>query len=191
MIFTKMDKIKVLGISGSLRADSYNTALLKSSVELSKEYMDIEIYDISRIPLYNHDHEKIKIPESVIEFKSAIESCDSLLFALPEYNSSVTGVLKNAIDWASRAESPLNGKPCAIMGASGGLSGTAGAQLHFRNIASSVNLFCMNAPKLQLRRSKSLFNENNVLTDQSTVEHLIKFLKAFEEWTLKFMNKKK
>ena len=185
-----MDKIKVLGISGSLRADSFNTALLKSAIELSKEYLNIDIYDISRIPLYNHDHEKKGIPESVIEFKSAIASSDSLLFALPEYNSSVTGVLKNAIDWASRAESPLNDKPCAIMGASGGLSGTAVAQSHFRQIASSVNLICMNVPKLQLRKSKSLFDENNILTDQSTLEHLDKFLKAFREWTLNFINTK-
>ncbi|MBK8982327.1 MAG: NAD(P)H-dependent oxidoreductase [Ignavibacteria bacterium] len=185
-----MNKIKVLGISGSLRESSFNTALLKSSIEHSKKYLNIDIYDISRIPLYNHDIEKKGIPESVIKFKSAIASSDSLLFALPEYNSSVTGVLKNAIDWASRAESPLNGKPCAIMGASGGLSGTAGAQSHFRQIASSVNMICMNVPKFQMRRSKSLFDENNILTDQTTIEHLNKFLKAFEDWTLNCINKK-
>ncbi|HQY21113.1 MAG TPA: NADPH-dependent FMN reductase [Ignavibacteria bacterium] len=184
-----MNKLKVIGISGSLRENSFNTALLKNAKELSKEFMDIRIYDISKIPFYNHDLEKNGIPDEVEKFKSAIDESDALLFVLPEYNASVTGVIKNAIDWASRKVSPLFEKPCAIMGASGGLSGTAGAQAHFRHIAVSVNMICMNRPAIQIRKSSTIFDENLLIKDETTLEHLDKYMKAFESWILNFTNK--
>ncbi|MFZ1322494.1 MAG: NADPH-dependent FMN reductase [Ignavibacteria bacterium] len=184
-----MNKLKVLGISGSLREKSFNTALIKNASEQSKEFLDITIYDISKIPFYNHDLEKNGIPDEVKKFKSAIAESDALLFALPEYNASVTGVIKNAIDWASRSVSPLFEKPIAIMGASGGLSGTAGAQAHFRHIAVSVNMLCMNKPAIQIRKSSTIFDENLLIKDEATNELLDKFVKAFESWILKFANK--
>lgn len=184
-----MNKLKVIGISGSLREKSFNTALLKNAKEHSKEYMDIEVYDISKIPYYNHDVEKEGIPVEVENLKSEIAESDALLFALPEYNASVSGVIKNTIDWASRSDSPLFEKPCAIMGASGGLSGTAGAQAHFRHIAVSVNMICMNRPAIQIRRSSTIIDENLFIKDEATIELLQKFIKTFESWILKFENK--
>lgn len=184
-----MNRLKIIGISGSLRENSFNTALLKNAKELSKEYMDITIYDIIKIPFYNHDLEKKGIPDEVEKFKSAISECDALLFALPEYNASVSGVIKNAIDWASRSVSPLIEKPCAIMGASGGLSGTAGAQAHFRHIAVSVNMICLNRPAIQIRKSSTIFDENLLIKDEATIELLAKFMKAFESWILNFGNR--
>ncbi|MBS1516503.1 MAG: NAD(P)H-dependent oxidoreductase [Bacteroidetes bacterium] len=182
-----MDKLKVIGISGSLRAKSRNTALLKTAAELAKDFMDITLYDIGNVPLYNFDEEVLEIPESVKKFKSAIAGSDAILFSFPEYNASIPGVLKNAIDWASRPESPLNGIPCAIIGSSPGLSGTARAQAHFRNIASAVNMICMNKPEIQVRKINELLDENYSLNDPVTLEHLKLFLKSFESWILQFI----
>jgi len=181
-----LNKLKVIGISGSIRKRSYNTALIKNAADISKEYMDIELYDISNLPFYNNDQEKEGMPEEVEKFRSALTVTDALLFALPEYNASVSGILKNAIEWASRSVSPLSEKPCAIMGASGGLSGTAGAQTYFRNIAVSVNMYCMNKPTLQIRKCSSVFDDYLVIKDEATFEQLNKFMKAFENWILKF-----
>ncbi len=127
--------IKVFGIAGSLRAGSSNKALLRAAAELAPEGMEIRLFErLAEVPLYNEDVEKAGEPESVAALKGAIREADALLFATPEYNYGVPGVLKNAIDWASRPprNSVLNGKPAAIMGATPGTSGTARAQLALR-----------------------------------------------------------
>lgn len=127
--------MNVLGISGSLRQKSWNTGLLRAAVGMVQEGMHIVVFDLSAIPIYNADNDGAVMPAAVKEFRSRIASSDVLLFATPEYNYSVPGVLKNAIDWASRTpkDSPLTGKPIAMMGA-GGVMGTVRAQLHLRQI---------------------------------------------------------
>ncbi|MEO6695909.1 MAG: NAD(P)H-dependent oxidoreductase [Ignavibacteria bacterium] len=182
------EKIKVLGISGSLRKHSKNMALLRASVELNPENMEIEIFGLEDIPFYNQDLDnEDNLPKAVQMFKEKITASHSLLIASPEYNHSVTGILKNAIDWASTpySNSPLNKKPYAVMGVSGGASGTIRSQLHFRQIAAENNMFGMNKPEIYVTMGKSKFNEKDELTDEPTRERLKKFLEAFYEWTLR------
>lgn len=107
------NKIKVLGFAGSLRRHSYNRALLRAALELKPANMEIEIFELNDLPFYNEDLDKVTLPDSVKTFKEKIAYSDSLLIASPEYNYSFTGVLKNAIDWASRPanNSPLNRNP--------------------------------------------------------------------------------
>jgi chromate reductase len=122
----------VLGISGSLRKALYKTALLHAALDLMPPGMTLEVFDLSPLPMFNQDFEK-PFPEAVIAFRDKIAQADALQIATPEYNSSITGALKNALDWASRSpQPPLQGKPAAIMGASTGNFGTLRAQLHLR-----------------------------------------------------------
>ena len=175
--------MKILGISGSLRKKSHNTALLRSAMELKPEKMEIEIYGIGDLPLYNGDLEKNGFPESVIKFKKKISESDGLLIASPEYNYSYTGVLKNAIDWASRppSDSPLKNKLYALMGVSGGTSGTIRSQMHFRQVAIQAGMITLNKPEVYVQTGGNKFDENGTLTDEATIEHMKKFLKAFYE----------
>jgi chromate reductase, NAD(P)H dehydrogenase (quinone) len=176
--------ITVLGISGSLRAGSFNTALLRAAQELAPQGMVIDIYDLSPIPLYNADLEQEGGPEAVGHFKEAIRAADALLFAVPEYNYSIPGVLKNAIDWASRPaqSSPLSGKPIAMMGA-GGRFGTVRAQLHFSQIALFANMFALNKPELMIPMAWEKFDGQGRLTDGATREQLGGLLAALGAWT--------
>ena len=160
-------KIKLLGISGSLRKASCNNGLLRAAQEVLPENMNFEIYSLADIPLYNGDLEST-LPNSVIEFKKKIADADALLFAVTEYNYSLSGVLKNAIDWASRPvkDSPLNGKPFAMMG-TGGALGTARAQYHFRQIAVFTNMYTFNKPEVFVPNSWEKFDSNGNLKDES------------------------
>ncbi|MEO8209750.1 MAG: NADPH-dependent FMN reductase [bacterium] len=182
------EKIKVLGIAGSLRNKSYNRSLLHAAIKLRPENMEIEIFDLKDIPMYNEDVEKEGLPDSVKEFKEKIAVSDSLLIASPEYNYSIPGVLKNAIDWASRTPktSPLQKKPYAIIGASSGMSGTIKSQMHFRQVGVFNNMFAMNKPEVYITLAKQKFNERLELTDEPTIEHLKKFLEEFYLWTNKY-----
>jgi chromate reductase len=177
--------IKILGIAGSLRKGSYNKALLKAAVELQPDSMEIEIFDIAGIPLYNGDVEAEGTPTAVIEFKNKIAEADTLLIATPEYNYSIPGVLKNAIDWASRPpkSSPLNGKPAGIMGATGGLMGTVRAQMHLRQTAVLTNMLIMNRPEVLVTKAHEKFDKDGKLIDENTAQHIKKFLSALAEWT--------
>ena len=183
------NKIKVLGIPGSLRKDSYNLALLNAAIELKTVNMEITIFALHEIPLYNEDVERISVPEPVMRLKNALAESDGLLIAAPEYNYSIPGVLKNAIDWASRppANSPLNNMPLGIMGSSGGMSGTAKAQHHLRQVAVFTNMHTMNKPEMQVTKEAEKFKDGR-LTDEATRAHLEKFMKAFEQWILIFKN---
>ncbi len=178
------NKLKVLGIAGSLRKDSINKSLLKASQQLAPENMEIEIYNLSDIPLYNEDIRIQEEPKSVKDIKERIKLSDGLLIATPEYNYSIPGVLKNAIDWISRppAASPLNNKPLAIMGATGGISGTVRAQLHLRQVAIFTNMITMNRPEILVQKANEKFDKEGNLTDESTREHVKKFLIAFADW---------
>ena len=144
-------KIKVLAFAGSLRRDSYNKALIRAAVELAPESVSIEVFDLEGIPPFNQDLEATP-PQKVKDFKDQIRNADALLIATPEYNYSVSGVLKNAIDWASRprADTPLEGKPVAIMSASVGRFGGARAQYHLRQTFIFLNMHPVNRPEVML-----------------------------------------
>jgi chromate reductase, NAD(P)H dehydrogenase (quinone) len=177
------NKIKVLAFSGSLRKDSYNSSLLRAAIELKPENMEIEIFDIGGIPLYSDDLKTEGFPEKIKSFAEKISSADGILIATPEYNYSIPGVLKNAIDWISRmAPQPFNEKPAAIFGASPGMLGTVRAQIHLRQIAVFVNLIVMNKPEVYVNFAKDKFDLNGNLTDEKTREVISKFLTSFNNW---------
>ncbi len=138
----------ILGISGSLRRDSHNTKLLGVAADEAPQSVSIEIADISDLPLYNGDLETdddARYPEPVLRFRRQISAADGLLFATPEYNWSVSGVLKNAIDWASRPETPLHNKPAAIISGGGRFGGLRG-QEHLRDILRHFEMRVVDAP---------------------------------------------
>lgn len=177
--------IHVLGISGSLRRASFNSGLLRAAADLLPEGMSLEIFDLASIPLYNADGDGGAAPEPVRHFKARIAAADALLIATPEYNHSIPGVLKNAIDWASRPpkDSPFNDKPLAIMGAGGG-SGTIRAQAHLRQIAAGLNMLALNRPSLFIRQSWEKFDPaSGDLHDEATRESVRALLEALAVWT--------
>lgn len=180
-----MDRIHVLGVAGSLRKASYNRALLAATEELLPDGMTLEIYDLVDIPLYNGDLEAKHTPESVMRFKERIAAADALLIATPEYNYSIPGVLKNAIDWASRppGATPLNNKPAALMGASTGAWGTVRAQLHLRQVFVFTNTLVLTQPQVLVNFAESKFDEQGRLTDEHTRQLIGKLLEALAAWT--------
>jgi len=174
--------IHVVGFSGSLRAGSYNSALLRAAVELAPAGMNIDIVSLADIPLYNADIEAQGMPAPVQTFRERLASADALLIATPEYNYSVPGVLKNALDWASRGpDSPLNQKPLAMMGA-GGRFGTLRAQLHLRQIAMHNNMYPLNNPQVTVMRAWENFDAEGRLTDERSREALQSLLNEFVTW---------
>jgi len=177
--------VRVLGFSGSLRKGSYNSALLRAASEVLPEGMSLQIFDLSPIPLYNADVEAAGVPEIVGNFKARIAAADALLIATPEYNYSIPGVLKNAIDWASRPPnaSPLNGKPLAIMGASNGPGGTIRAQMHLRHVCVFTNMLPLNKPEVRIIRAAEKFDAEGLLTDEATRKELRALLEALAAWT--------
>ena len=178
--------MKVLAMVGSLRAGSYNKLALRAATELKPAGMEIESADIGVLPLYNDDVRQGGYPPEVQAFRERIRAADALLFVTPEYNYSVPGVLKNAIDWASRPpDQPLDGKPAAIMGASTGRLGTARAQYHLRQIGVFVNLHFLNRPEVMLAGAAKLFDQSGRLTDEPTRKFIADLLVALQDWTLK------
>jgi chromate reductase, NAD(P)H dehydrogenase (quinone) len=175
--------VRILGIAGSLRQGSFNAAALRAAVELAPEGVAVEPASIRDIPLYDGDLEKRGFPEPVVAFRAAVASADAVLFVTPEYNHSVPGVLKNAIDWASRPPSqPFDGKPVGMMGASGGPVGTARAQAHLRHIMVSINALPLNRPQVLIGQAESRF-EDGRLTDETSREHVRALLVALAAWT--------
>jgi chromate reductase len=180
--------LDVLGIAGSLRAASLNRALLRAAQELAPGGMRIRIFDLVPIPLYNGDVEAAGDPEPVIVWKEAIREADALLIATPEYNYGVPGVLKNAIDWASRpaGRSPLSGKPAAIMGASPGMGGTIRAQLLLRQSLLFTETYVLLKPEVAVARAHEKFDAEGRLTDSATREWVGKLLVALADWAPRF-----
>lgn len=160
--------ILLLGISGSLRKASFNTALLRAAQELVTADMSIDIADISALPLYDDDLREKGYPAPVQLLRDRIRAADALLIATPEYNYSIPGVLKNAIDWASRPpEQPFDGKIVGIMGASPGRIGTARAQYHLRQCFVFLNAFVLNKPEVMVGGAAEVF-KYGVLVDAPT-----------------------
>jgi chromate reductase len=178
------DGIVVLGISGSLRKGSFNTALLRAAVELAPRDVRIETADIASIPPYNEDVRVAGLPPSVTGLRDRIDRADAVLFVTPEYNYSVPGVLKNAIDWASRPPNqPFAGKPLGIMGASGGMSGTMRAQYHLRQIAVFLDMYPFNKPEVFVRNAQTVFDEAGKLVDDPTRAVVRQYVEALAAWT--------
>jgi chromate reductase len=178
--------ITVLGIAGSLRRQSYNRSALRAAQELTPEGMTIDVFELDGIPGFNEDEEK-NPPAKIVEFKKRIRAADAILFVTPEYNYSVPGVLKNAIDWASRpyGDSAWAGKPAAIMGASIGNIATARAQYHLRQICVFLNVFPLNQPEVMIGNASQRFDANGNLTDESTKQHIRKLLESLGAWTIR------
>lgn len=176
----------VCGIAGSLRTGSLNRALLRAARELAPAGMDIRIFDgMADIPLYNQDVEATGDPEPVQALKRAIGEADALLVATPEYNHGVPGVLKNAIDWASRPAggSVLARKPAAILGASPGVTGTARAQSQLRQAFVFTNTPVVPQPEILVYRAHEKFDADGRLTDEKTREFVGKLLRELADWT--------
>jgi len=168
--------IKILGIAGSVRKASFNKSALRAALKLVPEGASIEIFDIDGLPGFNQDEEK-NPPAKVTELKAKIRAADAILFVTPEYNYSIPGVLKNAIDWASRpyGDSAWNGKPVAVMGASVGVIGTARAQYHLRQVFVFLDMHAVNQPEVMINASKSFDDQGN-LTDKQTKDLIGKLL---------------
>jgi len=178
------DLIKILGFAGSLRKASYNRAALRAAVKLVPQGAQLETFGLDNIPLYNGDHEP-ELPQEVRAFKAAIKAADAILIVTPEYNNSVPGVLKNALDWASRPyeDNAWDGKTVGVMGASIGLLGTARAQYHLRQILVSLNMFPVNRPEVMIARAGEKFDSDGNLKDQVTTQKIRELLEALIEWT--------
>jgi chromate reductase len=184
--------LAVLGICGSLRRASYNRAALVAVQELASELapkvvpggVTVELADLAGIPPYDEDLRARGLPTAVAALRARIAAADALLIATPEYNHSVPGVLKNAIDWASRPpDQPFDAKPLAILGASPGRTGTARAQAHLRQCFVFLNAHLLNKPEVMIAGANQLVDEAGRLTDQATREHLAKQLAALAAWT--------
>jgi chromate reductase, NAD(P)H dehydrogenase (quinone) len=176
--------ITVLGICGSLRAGSYNRAALQTAIELKPPTMTIETADIGSIPLYNEDVRVFGFPPPVEKLRSQIAAADALLFVTPEYNYSMSGVLKNAIDWASRPpDQPFAGKPVAIMGAGAGMAGTARAQYDLRRSCVFLDMHPLNKPEVFIGQAQTKFDASGRFTDEVGRGLIRDLLVALEQWT--------
>lgn len=178
--------IRILGFAGSLRKNSYNKALLRAAVQLVPKSAVLETFDLEGIPPFNQDLET-QPPQKVKDFKAKIRAADAILIATPEYNYSVPGVLKNAIDWASRpyADNAFDGKPVATMGASIGLLGTARAQYHLRQCFVFLNMHPTNLPEVFVTYAQEKFDENGRLKDEKTGKLVVGLLENLVSWTLR------
>jgi chromate reductase, NAD(P)H dehydrogenase (quinone) len=176
--------MNVIGISGSLRKGSFNTAALRAAQGLAPEGMTIEVAEIGDLPLYNDDVRAAGFPPPAERLRAQIAAADAVLLVTPEYNYSISGVLKNAIDWASRPPSqPFEAKPVAIMGASPGLFGSARAQYHLRQMLIFLNAMPVNRPEVMIGQAQNKFDADGNLTDEPTREFIRKLLVSLRDWT--------
>ena len=155
--------LHVLGVAGSLRRGSYNRALLREACELAPEGVEIEPYDLAGIPFYDGDVEDQGDPDAVARFKERIRAADALLIVTPEYNGGIPGVLKNALDWASRppGESPIEGKPAVVLGASPSPGGTAGAQEQLVRVLERSRAVPLEHPPVRIARAHEKFGDDD------------------------------
>jgi chromate reductase len=180
-----MDKqLLILGFAGSLRNGSYNKALLRAAAELLPKEASLEIFDLEGIPPFNQELEA-HMPEKVKDFKAKIRAADAILIATPEHNYSVPGVLKNAIDWASRphGDNSFEGKPAAIMSASTGMLGGARAQYHLRQIFVFLDMYPVNKPEVFVTFASQKIDEQGRLTDEATRKIIKQLLESLVAWT--------
>lgn len=179
-----MAEIRILGIAGSLRSGSYNRAALRAAAGLVPAGAVLDIVEIDGLPGFSEDEEQ-KPPPKIVELKRRIREADAVLISTPEYNYSIPGVLKNAIDWASRpyGDSAWDGKPVAVMGASIGKFGTARAQYHLRQTFVFLNMYPINQPEVMIGPAQNVFDGEGNLTDERTKEMIRKLLASLVTWT--------
>jgi chromate reductase len=176
--------VNVLALSGSLRKGSLNAKLIEAAKGLAPKGMTIETASIAGIPLYDEDVRSAGVPESVKTLAQKIRDADAVLISTPEYNYSIPGVLKNAIDWLSREENqPFAGKPIAIMGASMGKLGTARSQYHLRQVFVFVDGLVMTRPEVFLGAAHEAFNDDGTLKDDGTQKIVAELLEKLWAWT--------
>ena len=177
-------QFKILAFAGSLRKGSYNKTLIRAAVEVAPENVAIEVFDLEGIPPFNQDLENTP-PEKVKEFKEKIRGADAILIASPEYNYSIPGVLKNALDWASRPyqQNALDGKPVAIMSASTGRFGGARVQSHLRQSFVRINMYSFNQPEVMLSSAADNVDANGRLTNEQTRTLIKQLIEALVTWT--------
>ena len=183
------NSINILGFSGSLRRGSYNRMLLQAAIELAPKGITIEVFNLDEIPLFNADLETL-MPNRVNEFKSKIKVANAILIVTPEYNYSVPGVLKNAIDWGSRpqGDNSWEGKPVAIMSASTGILGGARAQYHLRQTLACLDMHPINKPEVMINFAAQKFDDKGNLTDDRAKQLIRMLLTNLTAWTKKLQS---
>src|SRR5688572_2585608 len=173
----------ILGIAGSLRRESYNRSAMRAATQLVPAGARIDVFDLDGIPGFNQDDEQYP-PPKVVELKRRVRAADALLFVTPEYNYSIPGVLKNAIDWASRpyGDNAWYGKPAAIMGASIGGIGTARAQYHLRQVFVFLNVYPINEPEVMIGHAAERFDAQGDLRDEKSKQLIRELLRNLVSW---------
>jgi chromate reductase len=178
--------LNLLGVSGSLRAHSYNSGALRAVSSLLTEGMTFAIASLADLPFYNADVEQRGFPAAVERFRSDVAAADALIFAVPEYNFSVPGVLKNALEWLSRHPNPpASGKPCAMFGASVSPLGSARGQFHLRHVCVSLNMIPVNTPHVDIANAKAKFDSEGHLTDQASIDLMRQLIAELRSLTLR------
>jgi len=180
------NSVSIFGFAGSLRKQSYNKAILRVAANLNLTDITVEAFDLEGIPPFNQDLEN-QAPERVKEFKAKIKAADAILIATPEYNYSIPGVLKNALDWASRphGENALEGKPVGIMGASIGMLGTSRAQYHLRQCFVWLNMYPLNRPEVMVPVAQDKVDQEGNIIDAKTKEKIAEMVIALANWSKK------
>lgn len=176
--------MKVLGIGGTLRKGSYSKALLFEAQKLAPKDVVVEIAEIGEFPLYNPD---IPMPDIIQQFKNKIKEADAILFSTAEYNYSIPGSLKNAIDWGSRpyGDNSFEDKPAAIMSESTGINAGSKAQYHLRQMTVFLNVHVLNKPEVMVPNAPEMFDEQGNIKDEHTKDKIKELLVALVEWTVR------
>lgn len=173
--------MKINAIIGSLRKDSYNRKIFNHYKQLSENIFQIEEISIDKLPLYNYDIEISNFPSLVLQMQEQLKQSNGVIFFTPEYNYSIPGVLKNALDWISRLkDQPLSGLPGAIIGGSPGRMGTARAQYHLRQIGVFLNIFFLNKPEIIIPNVQDIFDKDDNIIDRKVIDLMISHIKAFK-----------
>ncbi|GEP94196.1 NADPH-dependent FMN reductase [Chitinophaga cymbidii] len=182
--------IHIVGISGSLRKGSYNTSLLKAALDVLPEGVTAEVAHFDDLPMYNADLDVGDRPDTVRRFREVLAKADAILISSPEYNYSIPGGLKNAVDWASRGtDAPLLHKPVAVMGATPGMWGTVRMQLAFKQVFQFLNMHQVSKPEVMVAQAAGKFDEQGKLTDEKTRELVSRLLVALRDLTLQLQKK--
>ena len=175
--------MKVVAIVGSIRKDSYNLKLAKHVQNRYADQFEVEILDLAPLPMYNQDIE-LEAPQVVLDFKAKVKEADAVLWVTPEYNATIPGVLGNAIDWLSRVDKVMNGKPSIVMGTSMGILGSVKAQMHLRDIlfASGLNSPVLGGNEVYVGAVHEKFDAEGNLTDEATIAFIDSVIANFQEW---------
>jgi chromate reductase, NAD(P)H dehydrogenase (quinone) len=180
--------MKVVAIVGSIRKDSYNLKLAKHVQNRYADQFELEILDLAPLPVYNQDIE-LEAPQVVLDFKAKVKEADAVLWVTPEYNATIPGVLGNAIDWLSRVDKVMNGKPSIVMGTSMGTLGSVKAQMHLRDIlfASGLNSPVLGGNEVYVGTVHEKFDAEGNLTDEATIAFIDSVIANFQEWMKRYV----